>query len=190
MAEPPAQLNEQSNDPDIGKEVVVAPVVTQSVDVAPGISQANAVELGIVEACAAPGISVNTSNLSFNAALSKDRDELTEWCKNVASNAGFTMVIEKSDKGNGDKRKPFFILGCKRGRVYKEPKMKLKREDIATRKCECPFRLRGYFLTTRVWKLSVVNGELSAKWCEFIQNQHQYSIMTIFQPKSLNQFQS
>jgi hypothetical protein len=141
-------LNQQSDDPGIGKEMVVAPVVTQVVDVAPGISQANAAKPDIDEADTAPGIFVNTGNLFFNAALYKDRDELIEWCKNVAGNAGFTMVIEKSDNGN-NKRKSFFILGCERSGVYNEPKRKLKREDTATRKCECPFRLRGYFLATR-----------------------------------------
>ncbi|KAK2366696.1 protein FAR1-RELATED SEQUENCE [Trifolium repens] len=135
--------------PVIGQEVVVAPVVTQVVVVAPGID----------EAYAATGISLNTGYLFLKAALSNDRDELIEWCKKVALNVGFSMVIEKSDKGNGDRHKPFFILDCERGVVYKEPKRKLKREDTATRKCDCPFRLRGYFLTNKQWKLSVVNGE-------------------------------
>jgi hypothetical protein len=81
MAESPAQLNQQSDDPGIGKEMVVTPVVTQVVDVAPGISQANAAKPDIDEADTAPGISVNTGNLFFNAALYKDRDELIKWCK-------------------------------------------------------------------------------------------------------------
>jgi hypothetical protein len=50
MAEPPAQLNEQSDDPGIGQEVVVAPVVTQAVAVASAIDEAT-------------GISVNTGHL-------------------------------------------------------------------------------------------------------------------------------
>jgi hypothetical protein len=169
MAKPPAQLNGQHDDPDIGQEVVVAPVVTQAIAVAPYIPQVNAAEPGIDEAGAATGISVNTGHLFLNAALSKDRDELIEWCKNVALNAGFSMVIEKSDKGNGDKRKPFFILGCERGGVYKELKRKLKREDTATRKCECRFRLRGYFLVNKQWKLSVVNGEHNHKMAKNLE---------------------
>jgi hypothetical protein len=60
MAESPAHLNEQSDDPSIGKEVVVAPVDEPI------------------------GISVNTGNLFLNAALSNDRDELIEWCRQVA----------------------------------------------------------------------------------------------------------
>jgi hypothetical protein len=71
MAEPPAQLNEKSDDPDIGQEVVVAPVVTQVVVVAPDISQVNAAEPSIDEADAAPDISVNTGHLFLNAACLK-----------------------------------------------------------------------------------------------------------------------
>ncbi|KAK2398613.1 protein FAR1-RELATED SEQUENCE [Trifolium repens] len=107
MAEAPAQLNEQNDDPRIGNEVVAAPVDEPI------------------------GISINTGNLFLNAALYNDRDELIDWCRQVALNAGFSM----------------------------EPKRKLKRDDTATRKCDCPFRLRGYFLATKKWKLSVVNGE-------------------------------
>jgi hypothetical protein len=118
MAEAPAQLNEQNDDPRIGNEVVAAPVDEPI------------------------GISINTGNLFLNAALYNDRDELIDWCRQVALNAGFSMVIEKSDKGNGDRRKPFFILGCERGGVYKEPKRKLKRDDTSTSKCECPTRLQ------------------------------------------------
>jgi hypothetical protein len=82
MAEAPAQLNEQNDDPHIGNEVVAAPVDEPI------------------------GISINTGNLFLNAALYNDRDELIDWCRQVALKAGFSMVIDKSDKGNGDRRKP------------------------------------------------------------------------------------
>jgi hypothetical protein len=138
--------------------VVVSPVVPQAINVAPDIPQGNVVEPGIDEADDAHGISVDTGRYFYNAANFKVRDELIDWCRREALKAGFSMVIEKSDNGN-HKRKPYFILGCERGGVYKEPKRKLKRDDTATRKCECPFRLRGYFLSSQEWKLSVVTGE-------------------------------
>jgi hypothetical protein len=72
---------------------------------------------------------------------------LIDWCKGEAEKDGFTIVIEKYDNGN-NRRKPFFILGCERGGVYKEPKRKLKKEDTTTRKYECLFRLKGYFLAS------------------------------------------
>jgi hypothetical protein len=50
MAEYPAQLNEQSDDPGIGQEVVIV-LVDEPI-----------------------GISINTGHLFLNAALSNDRD--------------------------------------------------------------------------------------------------------------------
>ncbi|GAU10431.1 hypothetical protein TSUD_419180, partial [Trifolium subterraneum] len=75
-----------------------------------------------------------------------------------ATKAGFTIVIGKSDNG-GNRRKPYFLLSCSRGGVYKENKRKLKKQDTATKTLKCPFRLRGYFLASQEWKLSVVCGE-------------------------------
>jgi hypothetical protein len=46
MAEPPAQLNQKSDEPDIGKDVVVAPNVTQDMIVGPDIAQSNLAEPG------------------------------------------------------------------------------------------------------------------------------------------------
>jgi hypothetical protein len=43
--------------------------------------------------------------------------------------------------------------------VYKEKKRILKKQDTTTKKFMCPFRLRGYFLASQEWKLSVVCGE-------------------------------
>ncbi|KAK2381444.1 hypothetical protein QL285_069041 [Trifolium repens] len=149
MADPPAQLNQHSDEPDsIGNEAVVAHVVPQAIDVAPDIPQGNVGEPGIDKAVDASDISVDTGKYFFNAAKFKVRDELIGWCKRDAIKAGFSMVIEKYDNGKHN-RKPFFILGCEKGGVYKEPKRKLKREDTTTRKCECPFRLRGYFLSSQ-----------------------------------------
>ncbi|GAU51038.1 hypothetical protein TSUD_411730 [Trifolium subterraneum] len=76
----------------------------------------------------------------------------------VATKAGFTIVIGKSDNG-GNRRKPYFLLSCSRGGVYKEKKRKLKKQHIATKTLKCSFRLRGYFLASHEWKLSVVCGE-------------------------------
>jgi hypothetical protein len=83
---------------------------------------------------------------------------LIDWCKREAAKVGCTIVIEKSDNGS-DRRKKYFVLGCERHCLYKEPKRKLKKEDPATRKFQCPFRLRGYFLASQEWNLSVVCGE-------------------------------
>ncbi|GAU27955.1 hypothetical protein TSUD_146730 [Trifolium subterraneum] len=70
---------------------------------------------------------------------------------NIAVNAGFSIVIWKSDNGAFN-RKKFFILGCERGGVYKERKRKSKKEDTATRKTLCPFRLRERLVTRQLYK--------------------------------------
>jgi hypothetical protein len=112
MAEPPAQLNQKSDEPDIGKNVDDAPDVTQDIVVAPGIAQSNVAEPDIDQAYVAPDISVNTDNYFFNAGKYKVQDELIEWCKGETANAVFTIVIEKFDK-IFYRRKPYFVLGCK-----------------------------------------------------------------------------
>ncbi|GAU20665.1 hypothetical protein TSUD_230790 [Trifolium subterraneum] len=105
-----------------------------------------------------PNIVVNTAHYFLKCEKYKVRDDMIKWCRNEAVKAGFTLVIGKSDNGSY-RRKKFFVLGCSRGDAYKETKRKLKKEDTATRKFNCPFRLRGYFLASQEWNLSVVCGE-------------------------------
>jgi hypothetical protein len=141
-------------EPSVGNDAVVEPVGSQALVV----YDAAIAEANIAGGAGPTAIRVNTGNFFYNAATYKVRDELIQWCKGEALKAGFTMVIEKSDNGS-NRRKAFFILGCERGGEYKEPKRKGNRDDTATRKCQCPFRLRGYFLATHEWRLSVVCGE-------------------------------
>jgi hypothetical protein len=63
MAEPPAQLNEKTDEPDIAKDVVVAPDIAQEIVVAPVIAQSNVVEHDIDQA----DVSVNTASYFFKA---------------------------------------------------------------------------------------------------------------------------
>ncbi|KAK2452912.1 protein FAR1-RELATED SEQUENCE [Trifolium repens] len=86
------------------------------------------------------------------------RDDLLKWVRGEAVKLGFTIIISKSDNGS-DKRKQTLVLGCERGGVYRENKKKLKGQDTRSIKCECPFRLRGYFLSSGVWKITVVCGK-------------------------------
>ncbi|GAU37262.1 hypothetical protein TSUD_319160 [Trifolium subterraneum] len=120
----------------------------------PAIEQANVVEPDVEQ----PNVVVNTGNYFFQCEKYKVRDEMIEWCRKEATKAGFTIVIGKSDNG-GNRRKPYFLLSCSRGGVYKENKRKLKKQDTATKTLKCSFRLRGYFLASQEWKLSVVCGE-------------------------------
>jgi hypothetical protein len=58
MAEPPAQLNQNIDEPYIAKDVVVAPDIAQDIVFATGLTQSNIVEVKIV---------VNTENYFFKA---------------------------------------------------------------------------------------------------------------------------
>lgn len=86
------------------------------------------------------------------------REDLIAWVRKEAAKLGFVVVIVNSDFGS-DRRKQKLVLGCERGGVYKSKNKNLKREETGSRKCECPFRLRGYFLSCGQWSLSVVNGK-------------------------------
>src|SRR6266487_1444742 len=103
----------------------------------PAIEQVNVVEPNVEQ----PNVVVNTGNYFFQCEKYKVRDEMIEWCRKEATQAGFTIVIGKSDNG-GNRRKPYFLLSCSRGGVYKEKKRILKKQDTATKKLICPFRLR------------------------------------------------
>src|ERR1044072_5456994 len=68
------------------------------------------------------------------------------------------VVTLKSDYG-GDKRKEIVILGCERGGKYKPYKGKLTNKSTITRKCECPFKLKGRPSKSEgCWKLKVMCG--------------------------------
>jgi hypothetical protein len=67
MTEPPAQLNQNIDEPDIAKDVVVAPDIAQDIVVAPGLAQSNVVE---------PKVVINTGNYYFKAEKYMVQDDL------------------------------------------------------------------------------------------------------------------
>jgi len=86
----------------------------------------------------------------------EDREEMIDWARCQAIEAGFTLIIDKSYSGSR-RRKPKFVLACERSGEYKGTK-KFKREGTGSRKCGCPFRLRGYFSATKLWSLNIISG--------------------------------
>ncbi|XP_047171972.1 uncharacterized protein LOC124840032 [Vigna umbellata] len=69
------------------------------------------------------------------------RAELIEWVRKIAFDLGFAVVIIRSDTTTGEpERKTFILLGCERSEKYKPD---VQPSVSGTRKCECPFRLRG-----------------------------------------------
>ena len=77
----------------------------------------------------------------------KSRDELVEWARARGKANGFVIVIKMSDVGvNG--RKPRITLACERSGYFR-PSKKVndknvkKREATGSKKCRCPFELKG-----------------------------------------------
>lgn len=88
------------------------------------------------------------------------RKKLVDWVRDTGKRLGFVIIILKSDTGASVK-KPRITFACERSGVYK------KRKDFqpknlrltGTKKCNCPFRLKGEKLgTLDEWRLHVVNG--------------------------------
>ncbi|GAU48301.1 hypothetical protein TSUD_132260 [Trifolium subterraneum] len=170
MVEPPLELKPNIDEPAIEQANVVEPDVEQPNVVEPAVEQ--------------PNIVVNTDNYFFQCEKYKVRDEMIEWCRKEATKAGFTIVIGKSDNG-GNRRKPYFLLSCSRGGVYKENKRKLKKQDTATKTLKCLFRLRGYF------SKKSLRGEMSEmqqllKCCE--THKYFYKCRTVGESKTIQDF--
>jgi hypothetical protein len=94
-----------------------------------------------------PAIQFDTSSSFLTDQAFETRDALLKWVREVVAGLKFAIVIVNSDYGDG-KRKQKLVLGCERGGAYKRTSKKIKFEETRTRKCGCPFRLRGYFYNT------------------------------------------
>ncbi|WJX72087.1 hypothetical protein P8452_56003 [Trifolium repens] len=116
---------------------------------------------GIVEFKASgskpPIIEIDTGAHFQTTEGNEDRNVLIEWARSVAVKLNFGIIIGKSDFGD-NRRKPYFMLVCERSGTYVSTGKKLKTEKTGTRKCQCPFRLRGYLhVTDHKWYMTVVN---------------------------------
>ncbi|AES97156.1 transcription factor AFT [Medicago truncatula] len=83
-----------------------------------------------------------------------ERDDLLGWvCQQVAK-AEFTIFIDKSSL-----KKPTLTMQCERNGEYKPPKTRKKSKRTGSRKCQCPFRLRGFFeKDTNGWWIAMLSG--------------------------------
>ncbi|KAK9913460.1 hypothetical protein M0R45_037274 [Rubus argutus] len=102
-----------------------------------------------------------TSEFTRNEKF-KSREDLIEWARDVGRSNGFHIVTLRSDNGKGNKR-PRVTLGCERSGKYdsRPPKKEIQIKDrthTGTKKCDCPFQLKGNKLDTD-WQLTVVKGK-------------------------------
>ncbi|XP_058783670.1 uncharacterized protein LOC131658390 [Vicia villosa] len=97
-----------------------------------------------------------------------DCDSMLTWIRRSATNIGFGVVKGRSD--NGSKRRNAFItVLCERSGKYHTPLHKFKRDDMGSRKCECPFKIRGYMLARKKWKFRVISGLHNHELCSKLQ---------------------
>ncbi|KAH1232632.1 hypothetical protein GmHk_09G025238 [Glycine max] len=72
------------------------------------------------------------------------RDDVLQWARSVAHENGFVAVIIRSDTNTGCRERISFVLiGRERSAEYRCRKKEFVRRDTGTRKCGCPFNLRG-----------------------------------------------
>ncbi|KAI5672263.1 hypothetical protein M9H77_12627 [Catharanthus roseus] len=86
-------------------------------------------------------------------------DELVHWAKQTAMNAKTYLIITRYQRSRTADRLPYVILACKRrGSVKKYKKSivddeeeevpKKRRVPYGTKKCGCPFKLKGEQMAT------------------------------------------
>ncbi|XP_052726162.1 PKS-NRPS hybrid synthetase cheA-like [Vigna angularis] len=84
------------------------------------------------------------TNKFITNEIFRSREHLIDWVRGMPYDLGFFVVIVKSDITTGVReRKTFVILVCERGGKYRKYKADPVPSVYDTRKCECPFRLKG-----------------------------------------------
>ena len=72
------------------------------------------------------------------------RDDVLQWARSVAHENGFVVVIIRSDTNTGIRgRTSFVLIGCKKSGQYRSRKKDFVSRNTGSRKCGCPFKLRG-----------------------------------------------
>ncbi|XP_052300876.1 PKS-NRPS hybrid synthetase cheA-like [Citrus sinensis] len=111
-------------------------------------------ESNIVDDCAC----VFSTDKVFNS-----REELIEWTRNAGKRNGYVIIIKKSDV-SAHGRNPRIIFACERSGAYKCVSSEGQRpkcpKATGTKKCNCPFRLKGQYLANdNCWVLKVICAE-------------------------------
>ena len=71
-------------------------------------------------------------------------DDVLHWARSVTYEIGFVAVIMRSNINNGIRGRTLFVLvSCEISGQYRAKKQDLVRTCTGSRKCGCPFKLRG-----------------------------------------------
>ncbi|KAL5131865.1 hypothetical protein HKD37_12G034652 [Glycine soja] len=96
------------------------------------------------EECGVNEPHVDCSDAFNTFQVFNSREDLLQWARSVAYENGFVAVIVRSDTNTGSRGNTSFVLiGCERSGEYRCRKKEFVRRDTGTRKCGCPFKLRG-----------------------------------------------
>jgi len=96
-----------------------------------------------------------TSFFTTNARW-RERQVLLDWVRRQGVRAEFSVCIDKSVL-----KRPYLTMQCEKSGIYKPPKTRKKPnlEGISSRKCNCSFRLKGFFdKETNDWWLAMLCG--------------------------------
>ncbi|KAL5184779.1 Protein FAR1-RELATED SEQUENCE 6 [Glycine soja] len=96
------------------------------------------------EECGVNEPHVDCSNAFNTSQVFATRDDVLQWARIVVHENGFVAVIMRSDTETGSRgRSSFVLIGCERSGTYKCRNKEFVRKDTGSKKCGCPFRLRG-----------------------------------------------
>jgi len=98
----------------------------------------------------------DTASFFTTNARWRERQELLDWVRRQGVRAGFSVCIGKSVI-----KRSYLTMQCERSGIYKSPKTRKKPnlEGFGSRKCNCPFRLKGFFdKDTNDWWLAMLCG--------------------------------
>ncbi|GAB2269310.1 hypothetical protein Dimus_038766 [Dionaea muscipula] len=103
---------------------------------------------------------------------------MTDWVRMVGRQHGFVVVIDKSTSGKGNRLLKYTLI-CERGEKYKPSRYLLPgqilKKNTGTKKCECPFALRGVPIPPEgiMWGVLVVCGYHNHETAQYFEG-HEY----------------
>ncbi|KAI5672640.1 hypothetical protein M9H77_13004 [Catharanthus roseus] len=93
------------------------------------------------------------------------KDELVDWAKQTAMKAKTYLIINRYQRSRTADRRPYVTLACERRVEDEEEEIPIKRRGpYGTKKCRCPFKLKGEQMAINEnWQLFVPNGRHNHK---------------------------
>ncbi|KAI3961494.1 hypothetical protein MKX01_001230, partial [Papaver californicum] len=135
--------------------------INTSLDVGADLVQSHENGLSIIDS-----FTVDVGHVFQTEQVFDSRDHIIQWCQEVGKQNKIVVVIIKSQKPIAGK-KARLTLGCERGGFFRNHKKKSeqlkekprqRKRVTGTKKCGCPFALKGVWSPGDKWKLEVQCG--------------------------------